>query len=120
MLRGRLISHRFGRRGMLQVIALVSILLSVCTFSSLSAHAQNTSRTDSTNCSASCHSHGQAAATNNPRQEAQDDDKEPTPPIGSWPVVPVDLAVLYLAPVLLFLSRGLFSKEMLLTTQLRI
>ncbi len=119
MLRGRLTSHRLGRQGMLQVIALISILLSVCTFSSLSAHAQSTSRTDSTNCSASCHSHGQATATNNPRQEAENDDKEPTPPIGSWPVVPIDLAVLYLAPVLLLLSVSQLTKKMLLTTQLR-
>lgn len=119
MLRGRLSNRIVGRLGMLQIIALIGILLSFCTLISLSAHTQSNSRADNSNCSASCHSHGQTAATNNPRQEAEEDDKEPTPPIGSWPVVPIDLAVLYLAPVLLFLSISQLTKKMHLTTQLR-
>lgn len=118
-MRGKLTSHTFGRRGMLNLIAFISILLSVCTLSSLSAHAQNASRTDNTGCSTSCHSHGQVAATTNPRQEAEDDDKEPTPPVNSWPIVPVNLAVLYLAPVLLYLSISQLTRKMILTTQLR-
>jgi hypothetical protein len=97
---------------------LVSILLFLCA-TGVAAHASNSNQSKASSCSASCHAHGQATIIGAHEDQEEDNKKEPTPPLWSWFQAPINLALLYVAPVfgvLWFVSN---KRKILLTTQLR-
>lgn len=99
-------------------ILFMGVLLLVCSVGVLSAHTRDTSQ-QKASCSASCHSHGQAAGISSNELKDKEDDKEPVPPEFAWPQIPVSLSLLYVLPVfgvLWFVSK---KQKILLTTQLR-
>lgn len=106
--------------GGLAVSLLIGGILALCSLGLITAHPADAGGLGSTStCSSACHGHGQHAAANSQSNEENDDDKEPTPPILGWLQIPINLSLLYLAPVLAFLPFSLLYRKMLLTTQLR-
>lgn len=84
-------------------------------------HSVQQEKTGSTivNCVTSCTSHSQLAVVNNQKVKEEDDDLEPTPPVATWPLSPVNIKFLYLAPLIFAIWVAYKSKKILLTTQLR-
>ncbi len=97
---------------------IIGVVLLACSLTLLTDHASNLNEV-STNCSSSCHNHGQNATVTSKTHKEDEDKKEPAPPTFAWPQIPVNLALLYVLPVfgvLWFISN---KQKILLTTQLR-
>lgn len=100
---------------------LLGVTLTLCSFVTIAAHADsmNTAETKNVSCTASCHSHGQAAALNSRINEEDEDDKEPIPPPAFWAQTPVNLLLLYTVPILGVLWFTSRQRKILLISQLR-
>lgn len=100
---------------------LVGLLLLLCSVAALSTHANMKSSSGSTsNCSASCHSHGQHVAINALADRDAEDDKEPIPFEAEGLHIPMSLLLLYVLPIF-GVSWFVYSRrDIHLTVQLRI
>lgn len=114
----RLRRNLFG----LSLLVLVTGLLTLCSLGVASPHTSASQRTlgsgEKISCGGSCHPHSQTLNTTNPSSQ-EEDDKEPIPPEPIWLQAPVNLSLLYAAPVFtLFIAFYMFRKH-LLSVQLR-
>lgn len=98
---------------------LVGAVLTVCSIAVVAAHS-NDGKAVSASCSLSCHPHGQHIAINGLASEQDEDNKEPAPPSATWLKTPLNLALLYIAPLAASLRLVHKQHKLLLTTQLRI
>mgnify|MGYP000159073983 CR=1 FL=1 len=73
----------------------------------------------SQNCSASCSSPGQPVAAANQKENIDNDDKEPVPPLAYWQQQKINLTTLYGAPILAIVPLAILLRKHLLSTQLR-
>lgn len=112
--------RRLGKHLSIYSLALfVSLILTFCSLVTL-AHSNevNASNSSQKGCNSSCASHGQPATISNLREQNDEDDKEPIPPLLYWQLTPIILSALYVAPFAFFFFVHK-RKLILLTTQLR-
>lgn len=100
-------------------VALLGIALVSCSAAGIGMHAVSANNLNSNNCSSTCSSHGQHVAVNSQLNNKDEDDKEPAPPAIFWPQLPVNLALLYVIPLIMVTWFLAHKKKLLLTTQLR-
>ena len=107
-----------SRKVLSAVIAVsVGLLLLIYSLVALSLHTTNT-QSQNAACSTSCGSHNQPVAAKPQAERKDENDKEPVPPQAYWQQLPINLAVLYVAPVAYYFF-VYQRKKVLLTTQLR-
>lgn len=97
---------------------IVGGLLTFCSLATVARHTAE-AKAQGQNCSTACGSHGQPAAISSQKENKDDDDKEPTPPQHYWQLQPINLSLLYTAPILAFVPLGALFRKHLLSTQLR-
>ena len=112
--------RRLGKHLITFTLALVvGAILTVCSLATLSHSSEVTAGSSAQKgCNTSCTSHGQPVAISSLRDEKDEDDKEPTPPLLYWQQIPVSLTALYIAPISYFIFVNK-RKIILLTAQLR-
>lgn len=98
---------------------LLSGLFAFLTFTVSSVHTA-ASNAQGQNCSSTCTSHAQPAALGSQKENKDDDDKEPIPPIAYWQQQEIDLANLYVVPILALVPLSILFRKHLLSTQLRL
>ncbi len=103
----------------IMAVFLVGLFLTFCSIATFSAHG-NSVKSAKAGCSISCHSDGQHSGTNFQKREVDEDDKEPTPPLFTWPQVSADLGLLYILPLFAALWFGYQRNNLHLTSQLRL
>jgi hypothetical protein len=104
-----------GHTSKLTAILFFGVFLALYSIATFSIHGNSVK----SGCAISCHSDGQHAGISNQKKETDEDDIKPTPPLLTWPQVPVSLTLLYILPsfaVLWFASK---RNEIHLTTQMR-
>ena len=112
-----------GRLGKLLPSFLLTLLIggffAFLSFTAFSAHTAAVS-SQGQNCSSACNSHAQPAAVGSQKENKDDDDKEPIPPIAYWQQTEINLEILYTLPVLAVVPLSLLFRKHLLSTQLRL
>ncbi len=96
--------RRLGKQLILFSLALlVGVILTACSLAMLAHNSESSSGTSSIkDCSSSCSSHTQPSAIVGLKDDKNNDDKEPTPPLLTWPQGPFSLAALYIPFVAYF------------------
>lgn len=93
-------------------------LLTLCLLDSAPSQHQPNSRSAALGCASACGSHSQPAPFGVPADfEARY--KEPLPPLPTWPQPPINLSLLYIAPVLAATAFAYGLKRQLLSVRLR-
>ena len=112
--------RRLGKHLSVITLALVvGAFLTVCSLATFSHTSEiNAGSLAQKGCNTSCTSHGQPAAISSLRDEKDEDDKEPTPPLLYWQQIPINFTALYVAPIVYYLFVHK-RKIILLTAQLR-
>lgn len=99
-------------------IFLVGVVLMLCSVAALATHTASSSASN-ISCNTSCHAHGQSPTGVNSTDQKDEDDKEPVPLQSIWLQIPINLMLLYVAPIFAVLWYVYKRKEIHLTTQLR-
>ena len=97
---------------------LLSSLFAFLAFTTFPAHT-TVSNIQGQNCSSTCGSHAQLAALGSKKENKDKDEKEPTPPPAYWPQQGLNLASLYVIPILALVPFSILFRKHLLSTQLR-
>lgn len=104
------------------LLLLITGLLTLCSLGLASPHTGasqvSSSTTDTVNCGGSCHPHSQVLSASNILNQ-EEDDKEPIPPEPIWLQAPINLSLLYTAPLFTFFIAFYIFRKHLLSTQLR-
>lgn len=97
---------------------LLGSIFAFLAFTTFSAHT-TASNTQGQSCSSACGSHAQPVALGSQKENKDEDDKEPIPPIAYWQQQEIDLASLYVIPILALVPLSILFRKHLLSTQLR-